>query len=80
MGMSTKHLVYSFAKGHLGKYEDWWYLVVNEDGTHNVEHKWDHASTNGGGSSVGEETYSLYEAMTEAPASAVEKIRALLAK
>lgn len=30
------------AKGHMAQYEDWWYLVEEEDGTKYVEHEWDH--------------------------------------
>lgn len=39
-----KTLLYKQEKGHLGQYEDWWYLVQPEDGAPYVEHLWDQVS------------------------------------
>lgn len=48
-------------KGHLGQYEDWYYLVENEDGTRHVEHDWDHVTVNGLGKNEGTKTYTVEE-------------------
>lgn len=32
----------STTKGSLGETEDWWRLVVSDDGTAHVEHEWSH--------------------------------------
>jgi hypothetical protein len=77
--MGKRHQVYAFAKGHLGQHEDWWHLIENDDGSYSIEHEWDHVSTNGGGSNVGERIYSLEEGLQRAPRSAVEKIEVILA-
>jgi hypothetical protein len=73
-----KTQVYYFAKGHLGQHEDWWYLIENEDGTHQVEHEWDHVSTSSFNKSEGSTVLSLEDGLQKAPHSAVEKIKSIL--
>lgn len=71
--------VYYFAKGHLGQYENWWYLVENDDGTFEVEHEWDDVSINGSsGHSEGSVKYSLDQGLKKAPQGAVDKIKEML--
>lgn len=70
--------VYYFAKGHLGQFERWWYLNKHEDGTYTVTREWDDVSTNGGGSSTGEEEMSVEDALKRAPHEAVSRIKELL--
>ncbi|MGR9552285.1 hypothetical protein ACU8MG_03825 [Rhizobium leguminosarum] len=70
--------VYYNAKGHLGQYEDWWYLIQNDDGTVEVENEWDHVNVNGLAKNQGAKKYSLEEGMKEAPHNAVSKIKEIL--
>lgn len=42
-----RKLINKKVKGHLSQYEDWWYLVVEDDGTTYIEHEWDHVNVNG---------------------------------
>jgi hypothetical protein len=43
----ARTLLHKQEKGHLGQYEDWWYLDENADGTQQVHHEWDHVSVRG---------------------------------
>jgi hypothetical protein len=54
-------LIFRQEKGHLGQYEDWWYLDQNADGTHTVRHRWDHVTVNGLGKNDGENSYTVDE-------------------
>ncbi|MBO9194353.1 hypothetical protein J5277_09570 [Rhizobium sp. 16-449-1b] len=70
--------VYYIAKGHLGQYEDWWYLDQKDDGTVEIVNEWDHVSVNGLGKNEGSKSYSLDAGLKEAPHKAVAKIKELL--
>lgn len=54
-------LIFKQEKGHLGQYEDWWYLDAHEDGTHSVRHSWDHVTVKGLAKNEGEKVYSVEE-------------------
>ncbi|NKC28988.1 hypothetical protein [Brucella ciceri] len=54
-------LIFKHTKGHLGQYEDWWYLERKDDGTAVVRHVWDHVAVNGFAKSEGEKTYTVDE-------------------
>jgi hypothetical protein len=70
--------IHYFAKGHLGQHEDWWYLVEADDGTHHVEHEWDHVSVGSGNKSEGTTRHSIEYALKNAPTKAVAKLKELL--
>lgn len=70
--------VYYFAKGHMGQYEDWWYLRDNGDGTYHIEHEWDHVSVGNLSKNQGTEVFELEEGLAKAPQKAVEEVRRLL--
>jgi hypothetical protein len=36
-------------KGSLAQNEDWWHLVVEDDGSHHVEHEWSYVDPYGKG-------------------------------
>jgi hypothetical protein len=67
-----------FAGGHLGQYEDWWYLVTNEGQEAYIEHEWTHFRANGGGSGKGSERLSITCAQKEMPETARHKLAELL--
>lgn len=54
-----KELIYKKTKGHLGQYEDWWYLRTKEDGSKTVIHEWSHTQVSGLNTNSGEETYTV---------------------
>ncbi len=74
----TRTQVYYRASGHMGQYEDWWYLVQNEDGTCEIEHEGDHVRVNGLSRTENSIKYSLEDGLKEAPIGAVVKIREIL--
>jgi hypothetical protein len=72
--------IYYRESGHLGQYEDWWYYVVEEDGTARIEHEWNHVKVRGLATNEGSKRYTIEEAMKEAPTAAIEKLRSILAE
>lgn len=48
-------------KGHLSQYEDWYYLVEEEDGNKYVEHDWDHVTVGDLSQNVGTKRYTVEE-------------------
>lgn len=72
--------VYYFAKGHLGQYEDWWYLLKLDDGAWQIKHEWDHVNVGSGNVSQGEKYYSLEDGLRRAPQSARDEIRTIISK
>ncbi|MDX0623483.1 hypothetical protein CN059_08435 [Sinorhizobium medicae] len=48
-------------KGHVSQYEDWYYLVEEDDGKKYVEHEWDHVTVNGLSQNVGTKRYTVEE-------------------
>lgn len=70
--------IYYFAKGHLGQYEDWWYLVEEDGKEPYVEHEWDHAKVGSGGKTEGTTRHSIDEALKLAPHKAVEELKSRL--
>ena len=74
----AKTRVYYHASGHLGQYEDWWWLVQEDDGSVFVDHEWDHVSVNSLAKNDGEIRYSLEDGLRKAPDAAVAKIKAIL--
>lgn len=75
----ARTLFYKHDGGHLGQHEDWYYLVDNQDGTRHVEYEWDHVSVNGGNKSEGTKTYPLDEFLGGGKATAIAKLKSLLA-
>lgn len=52
-------LLHEKTSGRLGRYEDWWYLEIDETGVRQVMHKWDHVSVRSGSKSEGEKVVSV---------------------
>ena len=43
--VAEKKIQFHFrAKGPMANYEDWYYLVIADDGSQSVEHEWDHVN------------------------------------
>lgn len=74
----TKTKLHYRQKGHLGQYEDWWWLIDNGDGTHSIEHEWDYVQVNGLDKNQNSKVYSLTEGLKEAPHQAITKAKELL--
>lgn len=64
-------------KGHLGQYEDWWYLV-DEDGEKYVLHEWDHVRVNGGEKNDGSERLEITDFLKTGNNKAVARLRELI--
>jgi len=45
--MAERIQVYQKVKGSLMENEDWWYLVVDDNGNRHVEHEWSHVDPYG---------------------------------
>lgn len=74
----TRTQVYYIAKGHLGQYEDWWYLIHNDDGSIEIENEWDHVAVNGLAKNEGSKRYSLEDGLKEIPATGQAKVKEIL--
>ncbi|WP_407976884.1 hypothetical protein ACJKIH_14700 [Brucella pseudogrignonensis] len=70
--------VFSKQSGHLGQYEEWWYLIEHEDGTQEIEKKWHDTKVNGLKTNSGSKVYSLEDGLREAPARAVDEVKSKL--
>ncbi|MEE3045155.1 MAG: hypothetical protein VX620_07890 [Pseudomonadota bacterium] len=55
-----RKLLYKKESGHLGQYEDWWYLIEDTDGMH-VLHEWSHVRVNGLSVTEGNKKFSIDE-------------------
>lgn len=75
----TRTLFHSHAGGHLGQYEDWYYLVENDEGVRHVEYEWDHVNVNGGAKSEGTTKQTVEEFLSGGKATAIDKLKTLLA-
>ncbi|WP_374833947.1 hypothetical protein [Paenochrobactrum pullorum] len=73
-----KTQVYNKESGHLGQYEEWWYLIEHDDGTQQIEHRWHNVRVNGLKVDEGSKIYSLADGLKEAPFSASDQIRNIL--
>ncbi|OMP69505.1 hypothetical protein BV900_24730 [Agrobacterium tumefaciens] len=62
----------------MGQYEDWWYLIQNDDGTIQIEHESDYVRVNGLSRTEGSKLYSLDEGLKVAPHDAAKRIREIL--
>lgn len=51
--------IFKRVKGNVSQYEDWWYLVEEEDGSKWVEHEWDHVTLNGLAHNAGTKRYTV---------------------
>ena len=51
--MSKKIQIGEQKKGPFGEKEDWWYVVVEDDGRKFVEHEWSHVDPYKGGGNEG---------------------------
>lgn len=66
-------------KGHLGQYEDWWYLETDDNGEQIIEHRWDHVSVGGGGADRGSEKTEVRDFLSgNHNAKAQEKLAEIL--
>jgi len=73
-----RKLLHKQEKGHLGQYEDWWYLVQSDGQEPYVEHEWDHVSVGSGDHRQGTDKMSVDQALEKAPYAASEALRKLL--
>lgn len=64
--------------GHLGQYEDWWYLI-DEGGERYVSHEWDHVRVNGGDTNQGSTRIELDEFLKSGNDKAVARLKELIA-
>ena len=55
--------IFKRVKGHVSQYEDWWYLIEEDDGSKYVEHQWDHVTVNGLSQDAGTERYKIDDFM-----------------
>ncbi|MHC8494524.1 hypothetical protein ACTU44_17670 [Thalassospira sp. SM2505] len=55
-----RKLLHKKESGHLGQYEDWWYLIEDTEGLH-VLHKWNHVRVNGLSVTEGDEKFGIDE-------------------
>ena len=69
-------------KGHLGQYEDWWYLIEEDDGNFYVEHEWDHVNVGTLAKNAGSKSYSVEEFLSgdHEPAAKAALLKSLEAK
>ena len=72
-------LLHKQEKGHLGQYEDWWYLVEKDDGSKHIEHEWDHVAVRGFDKREGSEIIAIEKFLESGPDKAVTKLKELLA-
>lgn len=70
--------VYHRESGHMGQYEDWWYLEVAEDGAISIVHEWNHVRVRDLSTNEGTERYTLDEGLAKAPVNAANAIRVKL--
>lgn len=52
-------LIHKKEKGHMGQYEDWWYLDVSDGNDPTVVHEWDHVRVGDLSHGGGETTYTV---------------------
>lgn len=71
-------LLYKLEKGHLGQYEDWWYLVEEADGTRYVEHEWDHVAVRGFDKREGSKQIEIDDFLARGHDKAVARLRGIL--
>lgn len=71
---------HSRTQGSFGEHEDWWYLVVLDDGTSHVEHEWSYVDAyRGGPGNSGQKTYAIQDFMNgDHESNAKQKLKALL--
>lgn len=70
--------LYHQESGHLGQYEDDWYLVEEDDGTRWVSHEFDHVRVNGLTKTEGQNRIELDDFMKTGHPNAVAKLREIL--
>lgn len=75
-----RKLLYRSEKGNLGQYEDWWYLVVGEDGSEHIEHEWDHVRLNGLAQNEGTEVLTIDQCLANCPSQVRLKIKEILGR
>lgn len=56
-----RKLIHKQEKGHMGQYEDWWYLDVSDENDPTVVHMWDHVRVGDLSQGSGETTYTVEE-------------------
>ena len=64
--------------GHLGQYEDDWYLVEDDDGTKWVSHEIDHVRVNGLQKTEGQTRIEIEDFLKGGHPKAVEKLKEIL--
>jgi hypothetical protein len=80
--MAKKTTIIESRKGALAQNEDWWYFVVNDDGSFHIEHEWSHVDPYGKGSgNSGSKKMSVEEFLKDNHnAEVVAKVKELAAK
>ncbi|MFH5773578.1 hypothetical protein ACHFJ0_04950 [Paracoccus sp. NGMCC 1.201697] len=72
--------VHYYAKGHMGQYETWWYLLENDDGSFSLLHEWDSVTVGTLAHTKGKEELSLEDGFSKAPEKARVEIARFLAE
>lgn len=64
--MAEKIEFHKRAKGALAEREDWWFLIINDEGARHIVHEWSHHNAYKGGTpNIGEKAIPVEEFLAD---------------
>ncbi len=78
--MASKEQFHSRTRGSLMENEDWWYLIIDDQGRQSVLHEWSYVNPyKSSGGDAGSQSYSIEDFLAVGhDAAAKDKLKALI--